>query len=83
VLFILPLLLNILFFLPSKTQSQTLPANFKAIWYQNSSQADKPDAIPDLFMAETNVFINQKVKALGRNTIYMNNIESRIANHLL
>jgi len=32
VLFILPLLLNILLFLPAETQSQTLPANHKAIW---------------------------------------------------
>jgi len=34
-------------------------------------------------MTETHVFINPNVKALGCNTIFMNNIESRIANNLL
>lgn len=52
--------------------SQTLPDNFKAIWFQNSSQSDNIDGIPDLFMNEPNATIIQKVKALGCNTIFMN-----------
>jgi hypothetical protein len=76
-------LLILMVYSPFHLVAQTLPSNFKAIWYQNSSASDNTDTIPDLFMLESNESIIQKVKALGRNTIFMNNIESKMANHLL